>query len=156
MISLMFFLSTMFTYLLSTKPDPNKPYGFFSVVFTYCRPSPTQISFMVSLASCFLTCYPPNFSTRSSRGLPHPSSDLCYNCLRHWKDAPSLSPHKVCPPTRSAPSERLGYWWGCGSNIAPKHARKHGTRPSRIKELVPSRFKRFWFYLCWRKQCRRL
>ena len=104
-----------------------------SCLLIYYPPSPTLISLMVSLASCLLTYYPPNLSTRSNRRFPHPSSDLCHNCLRHWKDAPSSSHHKVCPPTWSAPSERLGYWWGCGSNIAPKHARKHETRPPRIK-----------------------
>ena len=57
------------------------------------------------------------------------------------------SPHS-CPPTRSAPSERFGYWWDCGSNLAPKQARKHEMHPPRIKnkkkkkKRVPSRFKR--------------
>ena len=45
----------------------------------------------------------------------------------------SLSPHS-CPPTWSA------------------HARKHEIHPPRVNKKVPSRFKRFWFYLSWRKQ----
>ena len=44
----------------------------------------------------------------------------------------SLSP-RSCPPTRSALSERFGYWYDCGSNLAPKHARKHETHPPRVK-----------------------
>ena len=64
----------------------------------------------------------------------------------------SLSP-RSCPPTRSAPSERFGYWYNCGSNLAPKHPRKQETHPPRVKsKIVPSRFKRFWLYLCWGKQ----
>ena len=43
----------------------------------------------------------------------------------------SLSPPS-CAPTRSAPSERFGYWYDCGSNLAPKHARKHETHPPRV------------------------
>ena len=44
------------------------------------------------------------------------------------------------------------------SNLAPKHARKHETHPPRVKrkkrrKKVLSRFKRLWFYLCWRKLC---
>ena len=35
----------------------------------------------------------------------------------------SLSP-RSCPPTRSAPSERFGYWYDCRSSLAPKHAHK--------------------------------
>ena len=63
----------------------------------------------------------------------------------------SLSP-RSCPPTRSAPYERFRYY-DCRSNLAPKHARKHETHPPRVKERVPSRFKRLWFYLCWCKLC---
>ena len=37
-------------------------------------------------------------------------------------------------------------------NLVLKHARKHETHPPRVKKRVPSRFKRFWFYLRWRKQ----
>ena len=44
----------------------------------------------------------------------------------------SSSP-RSCPPTRSAPSERFGYY-DCGSNLAPKHARKHETHPPRVKK----------------------
>ena len=43
----------------------------------------------------------------------------------------SLSPRSY-PPTRSAPSERFGYWKDCGSNLAPKHTRKNGTHPPRV------------------------
>ena len=61
------------------------------------------------------------------------------------------------PATRSAPSERFGYYYDCRSNLAPKHARKHETHPPRVKKRVPSRFKRWWvFYLCWCKLCWRL
>ena len=52
-------------------------------------------------------------------------------------------------------SER-GYWYNCGSSLAPKHPRKHETHPPLVKKKkkrVPSRFKRSWFYLCWRKLC---
>ena len=45
----------------------------------------------------------------------------------------SLSP-RSCPPTRSAPSERFGYWYDCGSNLAPKHARKHEAHPPMFKK----------------------
>ena len=62
----------------------------------------------------------------------------------------SLSP-RSCPPTRSAPSERFGYWYDCGSSLAPKHARKHETHPPRVRKWVPSWFKGFRFYLSWRK-----
>ena len=38
-----------------------------------------------------------------------------------------------------------------------KHARKHEEHPPLVKKKkkkkVPFRFKRFWFHLCWRKQC---
>ena len=41
----------------------------------------------------------------------------------------SLSP-RSCPATRSAPSERFGYYeYDCGSSLAPKHARKHQAHP---------------------------
>ena len=44
---------------------------------------------------------------------------------------------------------------------ASKHELKHETRPHRVKKekkrkRVPSRFKRFWFYLCWCTHCGRL
>ena len=61
----------------------------------------------------------------------------------------SLSP-RSCPATRSAPSERFGYYYDCRSNLAPKHARKQEAHPPRVKKRrrrVPSRFKRFWFEL---------
>ena len=35
----------------------------------------------------------------------------------------------------------------CGSNLAPKHARKKEK-----EKKVPTRFERFWFYLSWHKQ----
>ena len=55
---------------------------------------------------------------------------------------------RSCPPTKG-----LGTNTDYRSNLAPKHARKHETHPPRVKkEEVPSRFKRFWFYLSWRKQ----
>ena len=44
----------------------------------------------------------------------------------------------------------------CRSNLAPRHARKHETHSPRVKNRVPSRFKRLWFYLCWCKPCWRL
>ena len=44
-----------------------------------------------------------------------------------------LSP-RSCPATRSAPSERFGYYYDCRSNLAPKHARKHETHPPRLKK----------------------
>ena len=66
----------------------------------------------------------------------------------------SLSPHG-CPPTRSAPSERFGYY-DCRRNLAPMRSRRHEAHPPRVKKerkkRVPSRFKRFWFYMSWRKQ----
>ena len=62
-----------------------------------------------------------------------------------------LSP-RSCPPTRSAPSETGSGTEDYGSNLAPKHARKHEAHPPRVKKRVPSRFKRLWFYLSWRKQ----
>ena len=41
----------------------------------------------------------------------------------------------------------------CRSNLAPKHARKHEAHPPLVKKKrVPSRIKRFWFYLSWRKR----
>ena len=57
-----------------------------------------------------------------------------------------------CPPTQSVSSEKFGYWWDCGSNLAPKHACKHEVHPTWVKKRVPSWFKRLWFYLSWRKQ----
>ena len=46
----------------------------------------------------------------------------------------SLSPCS-CPPMRSAPSEKEnGYWYDCGSNPVPKHARKHQAHPPRVKK----------------------
>ena len=67
----------------------------------------------------------------------------------------SLSP-RSCPATRSAPSERFGCLGTDKtvelSNLAPKHARTHETHPPLVKKRVPSRFKRFWFDLSWRKQ----
>ena len=30
-----------------------------------------------------------------------------------------------CPPRRSVPSKKLGYWYDSGSNTASKHTRKH-------------------------------
>ena len=45
----------------------------------------------------------------------------------------SLSP-RSCPPTRSAPSERFGYWYDRGSSLASKHPRKHETHPPQVKE----------------------
>ena len=49
----------------------------------------------------------------------------------------SLSP-RSCPPTRSAPSERFGYDYDCGSSLAPKHPRKHETHPPRVKKKKKS------------------
>ena len=46
----------------------------------------------------------------------------------------SLSP-RICPATRSAPSERSQYSYDCTrSNLAPKHVRKHETYPPRVKK----------------------
>ena len=45
----------------------------------------------------------------------------------------SLSP-RSCPPTRSAPSERFGYWYDCRSNLGPKHTCKHETHPPWVKK----------------------
>ena len=45
----------------------------------------------------------------------------------------SLSPHG-CPPTLSAPSERSWVLIHCVSNTVSKHARKHETRLSRVKQ----------------------
>ena len=41
-----------------------------------------------------------------------------------------------------------------GGSLVPKHARKHEAHPPRVKKRrrVPSRLKRFWFYLSWRKE----
>ena len=60
------------------------------------------------------------------------SSKLCQIWLRHWKGH-SLSP-RSCPPTRSAPSERFGYYYDCGSSLAPKHPREHETHSFRVKK----------------------
>ena len=84
----------------------------------------------------------------------------------------SLSP-RSCPPTLSAPSEMFGCLEDCGGNIASKHALTLEARPPRLEKKkkrkkerkkerkkkesrVLSQFKRFWFYLCWRKQPGRL
>ena len=56
----------------------------------------------------------------------------------------SLSP-RSCPPLQSAPCEKFGYWYDCGSSLAPKHACKHEMHPPRVKKKVLSRFKQFWF-----------
>ena len=67
-------------------------------------------------------------------------------------------------------------WWK-QYNVLAWHAHKHETCPPRVRERekkretetdrdrdrqrqrererVPSRFRRFWFYLCWRNQSRR-
>ena len=45
----------------------------------------------------------------------------------------SLSP-RSCPATRSAPSERFGYYYDCRNNLAPKHARKHEAHPPRVEK----------------------
>ena len=80
---------------------------------------------------------------------PTPSSKLCQIWLRHWRGTLYLW---------SAPSERFGYWYDCGSNLAPKHALKHEThvkkkfRLTQVFKKVLSRIKRFWFYLSWCKQ----
>ena len=88
--------------------------------------------------------------SRSERRFPAPSSKFCQIWLRHWRGTLYL---RSCPPTRSASSERFGYY-DCGSSLAPKHPRKHEAHPPRVKKRkkVPSRFKRFWFYLSRRKQ----
>ena len=44
------------------------------------------------------------------------------------------SPLKGHSFTRSAPSERFGYQYDCGSSLAPKHARKHEAHPPRVKK----------------------
>ena len=103
--------------------------------------------------------------SHSEHRFPAPSSKLRASLSGTFLQSPpdlvtplkghSLSP-RSCPPTRSAPPERSGYWYDCRSNLAPKHPHKHETHPPRVKkkkkeERVPSR-KRFWFYLSWRKQ----
>ena len=55
----------------------------------------------------------------------------------------SLFP-RSCPATRSAPSERFGYWLDCGSNLAPKHGRKHETHPPRVKKKKEKKFCSAW------------
>ena len=52
----------------------------------------------------------------------------------------SLSP-RSCPPTRSVPSERFG-WYECGIYLAPMHPRKHETHPLPDTPLSPHRFNR--------------
>ena len=52
-----------------------------------------------------------------------------------------------CPPKGSGTNN-----YDCRSNLVLKHARKHETHPPWVIKKVPSRFKRFWFYLNWHKQ----
>ena len=53
-----------------------------------------------------------------------------------------LSPRSsCCPPTLLAPAERLAL-----ISLWKQHSVQ--ARPPRKKERVPSRFRRFWFYVC--------
>ena len=88
-------------------------------------------------ADCTVPTLPPSLSGTFLQTLP----DLVTPLKGH-----SLS-QRSCPPTKG-----LGTNTDCRSNLAPKHARKHETHPPRVKKEVPSRFKRFWFYLSWRQQ----
>ena len=89
--------------------------------------------------------------SHSEHRFPASSSKLLPDLVTPLKGH-SLFPHS-CPPTQSAPSERFGYWYDCGSSLAPKHPRKHETHPPRVKKRekkkkVPSLFKRLWFLIC--------
>ena len=78
-----------------------------------------------------------------------PSNSAGRNWLRHWRGTPYLRGAVHRHGQRVAKGLVLK---DCGRNIASRHARIHEARPSRIKKRVPSRFKRLWFDLCWRKQ----
>ena len=77
-------------------------------------------------------------SCKIHRGLPTLRALLSGTFLQTLPDfvtplkGHSLSP-RSCPPTRSAPSERFGYYYDCGSNLAPKQARKHEPHPPQVK-----------------------
>ena len=88
-------------------------------------------------------------SIESWHHTPSLTSKLCQKLVTQVKGH-SLFP-RSCPSTMSKPSESFGCK-ECKSNIACKHARKYEACPLRVKKYLPSRLKRFWFYLCWRKQ----
>ena len=87
-----------------------------------------------------------------STSIPAPSSKLCQISLCHWRGTlylrAAVHRHGQRPPKGLGTDET-------GSNLAPKHAHKHEAYPPWVKKKkkrVPSRFKRFWFYLSWCKQ----
>ena len=91
--------------------------------------------------------------SHSEHRFPAPSSKLWHICLRHWRGTLYLraAVHRrgQCPPKGLGTNN-----YDCRSNLAPKHACKDKAHPHWVKKKkrVPSRFKRFWFYLSWRKQ----
>ena len=80
---------------------------------------------------CRKRCSECGERAHSEHRFPARSFKLCQIWLRHPLKGHSLSP-RSCPATRSAPSERYGYY-DCRSNLTSKHARKHETHPPRVK-----------------------
>ena len=119
--------------------------------------------------------------SHSEHRFPSPSSKFCQNWLRHWRG--TLYLRAAVHRRGQRPPKDCGC--SIVSCIVSKHARNYTYRPklqvlvyeilpsrgkdaesdarsvvsARVrekKEWVPSRFRRFRFYVCWRKQCGQL
>ena len=118
----------------------------------------------LSWERCCMTPYGQN----ETHPIPHsehrflaPSSKLSQNWnsarvwLRHWRGTVYLraAVHQRCqrPPKGVGTSHT-------GCSIAYKQARKHEAWPPRVTFFFKGqfRFKRYWLYLCWRKQRMRI
>ena len=95
---------------------------------------------------CFYSLTSAHAPSNAFRNLPSNSARTGYATERALLTSAQLSSDTV--------SDLRKVWVlkDCGRNIASRHARVHEARPPRIKKRVPSRFKRLWLDLCWRKQ----
>ena len=92
--------------------------------------------FVVLSVSCTtLVCLRRQATLPASLSGPFPVQTLpdLVTYVRHCKGTLYLRA-AVQRRGHAAPSERFGYYYDCGSNMAPKHARKHETHPPRVQK----------------------
>ena len=129
-----------------------------------CPITALPVSYCTRLNMCTaLSTFPPGHP-----GLPA-ATCICAHS-EHRFPAPQITktlPDLVMSLKRHSLSPRNVHWRGqrptkgLGTNEAVEatyrpNAREHETYPQHTHKTTPSRFKRFWFYLCWRKQCGQL
>ena len=101
-----------------------------------CRCSLLYSAILHSLEDSLRSCPMWWWKTHSEHRFPAPSSKLCQIWLRHWRGTLFLR----AAVHRRGQRPPIGLGTDCGSNLAPKHARKHEAHPSRVKKKEKKEF----------------